>query len=309
MDKRPTATLHTPPALGGVRTVAVLLAVLTALVTGCSSPESLSAVDAEAIRIRHVPLEGASNFRDFGGYQTEDGRRVALGNLYRSDQLSGLTDSDQAQLEKLGIRLVVDFRGEDERRDEPTRIWPGEDLEVVGLEITDPNFTVSDLKQRIMDGQLEGLDFAELMVHANRNFAGPFSDRYGDLLDRLQRSEQLPVLIYCSAGKDRTGFGAAMILRTLGVPRETIFQDYLLTNPLTETDREGKLWAIWVFSLFRSEREVVRPLLEARREYLEAAFALIDSAHGGFDRYRRQVLGVSDVERDVLRSLLLEPLR
>ena len=92
VDKRPTATLPTPPVLGGVRTVAALLAVLTAFVTGCSSPESLSAVDAVAIRIRHVPLEGASNFRDFGGYQTEDGRRVALGNLYRSDQLSGLTD-------------------------------------------------------------------------------------------------------------------------------------------------------------------------------------------------------------------------
>ena len=97
-----------------------------------------------------------------------------------------------------------------------------------------------------------------------------------------------------------------MILRTLGVPRETIFQDYLLTNPLTETDRERKLWAIRISSLFRTKREAVRPLLEARREYLEAAFAVIDSAYGGFDRYRREKLGVGDVERDVLRSLLLE---
>ena len=289
-----------------LRAIAVS-AVLSALATGCSTTDAPSAVDAEAIRIRHVPLEGADNFRDFGGYRTEDGRRVALGNLYRSDKLSGLTETDHRRLEKLGIRLVVDFRGEDERREDPTRLWSDENLGVLTLGITDSNVTASYLKQQIMDGRVEGLDFAVILMQANRYFAGRFSDRYGELLDRLQQSEQLPVLIHCSAGKDRTGFGAAVILRTLGVPRETIMQDYLLTNLLTAEHTERTLWMIRIFSLFRTEREQVRPLFEARREYLEAAFAVIDSAYGGFDRYRRQALGVNDTERSLLRSLLLEP--
>jgi protein-tyrosine phosphatase len=112
--------------------------------------------------------------------------------------------------------------------------------------------------------------------------------------------------VHCTAGKDRTGFAAAAVLRTLGVPLETVYEDFLLTNHYTAAEIERTLWIIRLVSLFRTDPEQVRPVLGVERAYLEAAFGAIDEQYGSFDTYRRDALGLDDAETAAFRRLALE---
>jgi protein-tyrosine phosphatase len=271
--------------------------------SGRSDP--VAGPDAPAIR-RSVGLDGAPNFRDFGGYLTEDGRRVRWGTLYRSGELSDLSSSDLKRLEELGIELVVDFRSDGERSDQPSRLPDDSRPELLELPIEDEALNPSELRRRLLSGDLEGVDFSQVLVEGNRGFASRFTPQYREMLERLLKSESIPLLIHCTAGKDRTGFGAALILRILGVPEASIFDDYLLTNHFTEDHSERTLWLIYFASLTRTDRDSVRPLFQARKEYLAAAFEEIDLRYGSFDRYLVEALGVGENERAALRERLLE---
>jgi len=116
----------------------------------------------------------------------------------------------------------------------------------------------------------------------------------------------LPTLFHCTAGKDRTGFAAALVLLALDVPREAAMRDYLLTNDFTRAKMQRLLWTIRFATLFRADPEDLRPLFEARESYLSTAFAAIDETVGGIDAYLRDALGVDDALRARLRANLLE---
>jgi protein-tyrosine phosphatase len=113
-------------------------------------------------------------------------------------------------------------------------------------------------------------------------------------------------VLHCTAGKDRTGFGAALILTLLGVPRQVVTDDFLLTNRYTESATRRRLLLIELFSLFRADSEALRPLLGVERAYLDASFEAIEEQYGDFDRYRREALGIDDAELAAFRSLALE---
>ena len=122
----------------------------------------------------------------------------------------------------------------------------------------------------------------------------------------LGEPANLPLLFHCTAGKDRAGFGAALALLAVGVPRETVMQDYLLSNAFSAAHTERTLRVLRVVSFFRTDPDEVRPLFEARREYLESAFRAIDEDYGGTDAYLRRGLGVDDALLSRLRENLLE---
>ena len=126
------------------------------------------------------------------------------------------------------------------------------------------------------------------------------------MFERRTKPENLPGLVHCTAGKDRAGFASAMILSVLGVPRETVMEDFLLTNHYTERATEKQLLMIKVFSLFRADTDLLRPLFGVEPAYLEAAFQAIDEHYGDFDAYRRQALGLDDAEVEAFRTLGLE---
>ena len=167
------------------------------------------------------------------------------------------------------------------------------------------DWSAVEQRERILAGNVDDLDAAELMTAANRAFASTFVDRYRTLLARIGDPANLPALIHCTGGKDRAGFGSAVILLALGVPRETIFEDYLLTNYATRDHVERTLLVIRFASLFRTDPERVRPLLGVHRDFLAAAFEVVDTGFGSDAAYLREALGVSDVERDALRAALL----
>jgi protein-tyrosine phosphatase len=279
------------------------LALLLAL--ACGAPDLYEDMP-EHVKRRHVPLEGAQNFRDVGGYQTEDGRRVRWGLFYRSDDLSALTDADLAQLHGLGLKLVCDFRSPEEKAEEPDRLPAERTPELVELPIFDESFSPVEFREKITSGTLGDTDLRRMLVEGNRMFATRYAPQYAAMFERLTQPDQLPALVHCTAGKDRTGFAAAVLLRTLGVPLETVYEDFLLTNHYTAREIERTLWMIRLVSMFRTDPEQVRPVLGVERAYLEAAFGAVDERYGSFDAYRRDALGLDDAETAAFRGLALE---
>jgi protein-tyrosine phosphatase len=145
-----------------------------------------------------------------------------------------------------------------------------------------------------------------MMIEGNRQFATTFAPQYAAMFERITQAANLPALVHCTAGKDRTGFASALILSVLGVPRETVMEDFLLSNHYTAAAAEQRLWMIELYSLFRADRDALRPLFGVEPAYLEAAFDAIDAEHGGLDAFRRGALGLDDGELEAFRALALE---
>ncbi|MCP5057618.1 MAG: tyrosine-protein phosphatase [bacterium] len=271
----------------------------------CSGPDLYADMPGH-VKKRHVALEGAHNFRDLGGYATQDGRTVRWGKFYRSDALGDLTDGDVSKMGELGIKLVCDFRSAEEKAEAPDRLPSDPAPEVLELEIAVEGAEMNELQDRILSGDLEGIDLAQMLVDGNRAFVTDFADRYAHLLERVQHEESLPALVHCTGGKDRAGMASALILRTLGVPEKVVFEDFLLTNHYTEQRIEQILLFIRLASFFRTDPEDVRPILGVQRAYLEAGFDEILEQHGSFGAFRRDALGVSDEELVAFRAMALE---
>ena len=260
----------------------------------------------EHVKRRHIVLDGAQNFRDLGGYATDDGHTVRWGLLYRSDNLSKLSDADLAKLHALGIKLVCDFRSAAEKAEEPDRLPADDPPAVAELPIFDESFSPAEFKKRLTSGDLGDLDLRQALTDANRLFATRFAGEYRAMFARITQPANLPAVVHCTAGKDRAGFAAAAILRTLGVPEETVYEDFLLTNHYTAKKIERMLWTIRLVSLFRVDPERVRPVLSVERGYLAAAFDEITKRYGSFDAYRREALGMDDARTAAFRRLALE---
>ena len=257
-------------------------------------------------------MEGATNFRDFGGYKTVDGRRVKWGCLYRSDQLSALTDVDLVTLSGLGLRVVYDLREDEERRRRPSRLGDGLPR-VVELALPNPADDSREFETRILSGNIDNIDFRQEMIRQYQCFVTEprYNQQFMTLLkDLAQPASELPVLIHCAGGKDRTGFAAAVILLTLGVAKECVMRDYLLSNTCRLKELESSFETI---RKCREERGVhtanlgsIWFALRAEPDYLEAAIQMASSMYVSFQAYLRSGLCLSDEEQDRLRHALLE---
>ncbi len=224
---------------------------------------------------KSITLEGGFNFRDLGGYPVGSGRRVAYGRVYRSGELSRLTPGDLAVLENLGIRTYIDFRDAYEHRTNPyLAAATAKHLYHIPMDTGSvlEAFSRDDLDENEADAfilrtyQL----FAEKLIPAWRKF-----------FTIMQDESTAPVVMHCLAGKDRTGGAAAMFLSALGVGRDLIVQDYLLTRKYLQNK----------FPIL-TKKQTTRLLLSVNRRYIEAMFAVIDRDFGGIVNYLDRCLGV-----------------
>lgn len=247
---------------------------------------------------RRTLLEGASNFRDLGGYEGADGRTVKWRQLYRSNSLAALTDADLEHISGLGIRLICDLRREEESVEAPTRL-PSANAPLILQLPVGPQRSDSKLYEYLWSGEASEAELRDVMKHIYREFAIKFAPQYAEFMGRVARADQLPLLFHCAAGKDRTGFAAAVILEALGVPRETILEDYALTNEYTRRNLIDK------YPQLKSP-ELFHVMMAANPDYLLASFEAVDESYGSFDRYLTDALGVTPKVREDLRALLLE---
>jgi protein-tyrosine phosphatase len=257
-------------------------------------------------------LVGAPNSRDLGGLVGADGRRVRAGMLIRSGALGRLTDDDLPLLSKLGVACVVDLRDRSEIAVAPPDRLAG-DPRVVHLPVHDPRHPVFTYVAAVLLGHdlgayqalaREGTPAAMAAIY--RWFVTGESARAGfaAAVRLAARPADLPLLFHCSAGKDRTGWLTVILLTALGVDEAAIRADYLRTNELTESLQEVILRAM-------QDRqpgldvESVRPVLQVRPEYLDAAYDEVGRAYGSFDRYLHRGLGLDDEVIAGLRTHLL----
>ena len=241
---------------------------------------------------RSLHLAGASNFRDLGGYRTADGQQVRWRTLFRSDHLADLTAPDVAAFGALGITRAFDFRGEGERQAAAYRL-DGVRLHPLPIEPT----VVQGMQGILAAGEpLTAARTVELMCLTHRNFVRHNAPRFAELFAQLLRSSE-PLVFHCTAGKDRTGYAAALILLALGVPRATVMRDYLLTNELYRMPRAGDP---------RLSREVLQVLWRVQAEYLHTALQAVDEDFGGLPAYLSQQLGLDPAAREQLQRTYLQ---
>ncbi|MFM7690693.1 MAG: tyrosine-protein phosphatase [Alphaproteobacteria bacterium] len=179
-----------------------------------------------------LPLEGASNLRDLGGWRGHQGRALRHGVLYRSDALHRLTDQDLLTLQATGLSTVCDLRGRHEAAAAPSRLPPG--AKAVPLPI-EPRIGAS-LRDLLANGAATRAETTRLLGVAYLNYATEQLPVYRRLVDLILEDDRRPLLFHCSAGKDRTGLGAALILTALGVTRDDILADYVATDRFWRRD-------------------------------------------------------------------------
>jgi protein-tyrosine phosphatase len=254
---------------------------------------------------RKVALEGSPNFRDLGGYKTVSGRHVRWGRIYRSGKLSSLTEADIHYFKRLGVSLVCDFRLDFERHSEPR--WLGDQDAPHRVELPVAPGSSDSFKKSTHDGIIEVYDAAELMRDMNRDFVISQTSQYARMFQLMLQGNH-PVLIHCAAGKDRTGFGAAVILDVLGVDEETIVEDYLLTNQYLSIEKEmEKLSNAIVDSRgFVVPDSALHPLVEIRPEYIKACFEEITHRYESKRHFYEQALGLDEAMIERLKAIYLE---
>src|SRR5256714_7912353 len=241
---------------------------------------------------RHLNLAGASNFRDLGGYRGKDGRTVRWRQIFRSNHLGHLTESDIEVLRSLGLKSAFDFRGTEER---VTALCALSDIAVHSLPI-EPT-VVAALRARGANGvTLSSADALEVMRDSYRNYVRHNTTSFRTLFAHLLE-DRAPIVIHCTAGKDRTGFACALILHAVGVPDDVIADDYLLTNRFYRRDPN---------SSSDLPDEVRRVLGSVETSFLAAAFEAIAEEYGDLESYFSDGLEFGAKHRARLKARYLE---
>ena len=269
--------------------------------------DETSSAPGGAITARVLPLEGGCNFRDLGGYLTADSRPVRRGRLYRSGVMAYLTPADRRRLARLRVRTIVDLRRAVERAQEPT-LWPDPGVRVLAHD---------DPRDR---SALQGLSGEEpttaagvyaAMTGLYRSMPAWLAPRLRLLFEALEDGA-VPLVFHCSAGKDRTGLAAALVLDLLGVAREDILADYALTNQAVDLEdflareRSSRLGlADSSHPLLTLDHATRQPMLAADTDYLATALETITAEYGSTEDYLQDAVGVGPAARERIGELLL----
>ena len=267
-------------------------------------PAQLPAQEREALR--KLPFENAHNFRDIGGYKNSEGNTVQWGLIYRSDKLSALSSEDELYLDRLGLKRIVDFRSVKEREAEPDRISPASSIAMQQVPIAVEGADVEVIKAKISAGDLDQQQLSGLLITANRELVEQYTPAYKDWIHSIIDTDGLPMVFHCTAGKDRTGFGAAIILLALDVPKATVVADYLATNQYMAQYIDKTITKVKWGSLFQADAEALRPVLGVEERFINEAFAAIEEHYGSIENYLEKGLGLTTEKRNRLKALLLE---
>jgi protein-tyrosine phosphatase len=253
-------------------------------------------------------LAGAPNFRDMGGYRARDGRRVRHNLVFRSEGLAELTLDDLDVVRKLGICLICDLRSEREREHLATR-WPEDSpASTLHLNITADLRAGHGAMNRILLDSPSAEGATQAMLATYRHFPTAFAGHLSQFFEQILAGTSLPLVFHCAAGKDRTGFVAALLLSALDIPHDVIVEDYLLTGRLWNGPRSEVALKQAFFATFGMEpsASVIHPLMMVKEEYLAAAFDVIEEQYRTIDVYLEQVAGLGAEQRRALQHLLLE---
>lgn len=260
---------------------------------------------------RVIHLDGTSNTRDIGGYQTGDQRTLRWRQIIRSENLSRLTPGDFQKLEEIGVKTVVDLRTEKEHNKSPT-VWLGDNPpRFLHFPIGDAENDWFRAQSRMMKKpRFSEEQSLEHMIAGYRMFADEGPDSFQKLLDVVLDQSNWPILIHCSAGKDRAGVAVTLILEAVGVDRNTIMEEYLLSNEISRAEEKSILLAERgnnSSSLKKLRRGPSAgawfPIVGVRPEMLEAFYSSVDERYGSMEAFLAAV-GIDQSARMALVASL-----
>jgi protein-tyrosine phosphatase len=249
-----------------------------------------------------VGIAGGHNLRDMGGHVARDGRRLKYNTLYRSGVMAQLSEADIQAFRQLGIVAICDFRTPHERKGKPTLWHEGEAIEYYAR---DYDLSSAGLEQLLRAEASEPGEVERVIHRVYRKLPDEQAEAYRTLFAMLLAGK-VPLLFNCTAGKDRTGMAAALVMTALDMPPEAIEADYVETERVIEALEQILLTDPRYARLSQLGRAEYLPLFQAKPEYLATAFDEIEQRHGGVEAYFEQVLGVGKAERERLKELLLE---
>jgi protein-tyrosine phosphatase len=260
-------------------------------------------------------LVGVANFRDVGGYRTEDGHTMRHGLLYRSAQLNTMTVEDREKLLGLGIRYEIDLRTKAERTAQPSQWgiqppyllipfrYPEEEQKLQSS--PSPGMDVKQATSFVMSPQVTPAQVKDLVKKATAGMMIAHAPEIGTVMRALAQ-EDSPALLHCSGGKDRTGITVAVLMTLLGTPREEIYQEYLRSNDQLESwYRQAKEKAQSSGQTYNVSFELFRARSGVDRSWLESAFQAIDQRYQSFDHFTQDALQLTSKDVAQLRARFL----
>jgi protein-tyrosine phosphatase len=267
---------------------------------------------------RVVGLQGQPNFRDIGGYETRDGRKVQTGLIYRSGELPRLTDEDMEKLRALGVKTVVNFLTPEEVEYRGKDRLPEGVREII-LPITGEIDDVPDAAAQLVEARKSG-DFRKFPPAFNTQVhkdlvTGLADEQYSALFEILADKSNYPLVYHCSHGVHRTGTATALLLHALNVPWDTVRMDYLLSNETRRAEVEPRIEQLEGLAASRpmsdtdqkENSEAIRAFYVLQPDYIDASRDGAVEKYGSLDKYLEKGIGLNNLKIDNLRDLLTAP--
>jgi protein-tyrosine phosphatase len=248
-----------------------------------------------------IKLEGTNNTRDLGGYTNIHGQTIRNNMIFRSDKLSELTESDLEEIKLLGIKTIVDFRSENEKKDEPNNI--PDEINYIEMPIAADKDIRLELND-VINGK-SNKKMGQFLIDVNKDFVLLYSDIFSEFLKRLISNPE-PTLFHCTSGKDRTGFAAFLILHILEIPKNIILEDYLKTNDFIKDSLEHQINHVSkLLNIPLDKASLIKPLLLVDIEYINNAINTINQYYGSIDNYISDVLHITNIMKIQLRKIMM----
>jgi len=252
-----------------------------------------------------LTTDGIHNLRDYGGYVGADGAKVRKGLLFRSGQHIEASEADLELVQSLGIRTIIDFRGESERTSFPCVRHDNFAADVIAFEGETTSSPPHEGGWDKTDMTAEKGRQRMISVYTRMPVNPAMIDMFGRYFKALEERDGAS-LIHCFAGKDRTGVGASLLLHALGVHYDDIVTEFLLTNDApTQHILEGQSLPRMRAHYGEIEPEAIRNLMGVREEYIGTYWAEVTRDHGSIDNYLAQTLGVDEQRKARLTERLL----
>ena len=259
-----------------------------------------SGTDTLTVANRHIYFKEVVNFRDIGGLKTTEGKTVKWGKIFRSDNLSNLKASEFSKFNDLNIKTVFDLRTSHEIKGKEDNL-PMDTEYIHFPTLEDNEDLLSKMRARVINGEVSDKQSLNLMLDLYRSVISDNIPSLKKLIHQIVDSNDA-VLYHCSAGKDRTGVVTALLLSILKVDRETITQEYMLSNYYRRAKLEKIIRKVKVAKLVKTriELQAIQNFMSVDECYLNAAFTEIDTKYGGIDQFIQNQLGIDDVQRALI---------
>lgn len=252
----------------------------------------------QTVGARSVFMDNVQNLRDMGGYSSNHNRITRWGKIFRSGQLTELSEWDSIRMDNLAIKTIIDLRSIEEAEASPIK-YNNPNTNIISIPVNIGN--TAELFERLKEGRMRKGDGILYLQDLYLQFITDNSNQFAKALDIFLDESNYPILYSCDIGKDSSGFLSAMLLAALGASESTIMKDYLASNEYIQTDKMAYL----AHEMNSDAQEAITVLLGAHESLLDLVFQKIRKDYGSTDKYLSKELQLTEKKRNKLKDILL----